>query len=479
MQITDFWARGFRSLRDVRLEGLGPFNVFYGPNGSGKSNILEAIRLLLEICAAEPHPHKPNEPCAELTKAVIERGIVQRRDLHARDDEKTIVLGARFVDGEGESQILKSGSTQLADLTIEFTVNWVLRRAPTVVCSRLESGGQPLVGVAGDSDATRRLEAIISETLPARAYSLVSATRTMGSDGTPLVAVPGPAPASGSFAPMMEDVGFGGAVPMASRDPAPHLRLANTDDVVASLARRGEIKRALLAADTGLSSLSLRRYRLLRKFLQGPPLHRPEFRPVQDPMKGADLYERLPDPNPEEVEIPIDLAGLGIRQIYEILAVALLSGARAVGIEEPEAHLYAPEGGMHLRQLLIRLVQERHIDQLFVATHSNLFDLDPTGFWEVRHADHQTIVVKKPLDGIDDHLFEPGPTLRAFEELLRVSQDQDRVMFRRPDGTAVTTREMRGLLRACDPVALEYLQDLHRAAVDVVGLRARRGVPKQ
>ena len=49
MRIESFWAKGFRSLRDVRLENLGPFNVFYGPNGSGKSNILAAIEAWLEL----------------------------------------------------------------------------------------------------------------------------------------------------------------------------------------------------------------------------------------------------------------------------------------------------------------------------------------------------------------------------------------------------------------------------------------------
>ena len=34
MRITKFWARGYRSLKDVTLDPIGPFAVFYGPNGS-------------------------------------------------------------------------------------------------------------------------------------------------------------------------------------------------------------------------------------------------------------------------------------------------------------------------------------------------------------------------------------------------------------------------------------------------------------
>ncbi|MFV8818911.1 DNA replication/repair protein RecF [Haliea sp. E17] len=37
---------GVRNLRQVRLDELGPVNVFFGPNGSGKTSALEAIHLL-------------------------------------------------------------------------------------------------------------------------------------------------------------------------------------------------------------------------------------------------------------------------------------------------------------------------------------------------------------------------------------------------------------------------------------------------
>ncbi|MGK3965495.1 AAA family ATPase [Sorangium sp. So ce118] len=49
MRIASFWAKGYRSLRDVRVDDLGAFNVFYGPNGSGKSNLLEGLRALFEL----------------------------------------------------------------------------------------------------------------------------------------------------------------------------------------------------------------------------------------------------------------------------------------------------------------------------------------------------------------------------------------------------------------------------------------------
>jgi hypothetical protein len=237
--------------------------------------------------------------------------------------------------------------------------------------------------------------------------------------------------------------------------------------------RRGQIKDAIFAAQNSTSTETLRALERFRNFMAGPPLNRPGFRAVEDPHTGVrDLREWLPPPL-DGHDISLDLAGLGVAQVYWILGQALLSGARAIAIEEPEAHLHAPTTGRNLRSLLARLVSEGHIDQLFIATHSNLFDLDETGFFDVRLDNGETVVEKKPLDAIDEHLYEPGPTLHALEELLSLASP-DKIMFRRNDGSPVTALEMLKMLRDADPVALDYLRNLHAAAIDVVGLRSRR-----
>ena len=93
MRIESFWAKGFRSLRDVRLEGLGAFNVFYGPNGAGKSNILEAIRVLFQLGRVASYDFPV--PRIQHGKLAIDQAIVQWRDLCAHDPSRIIVLGAR------------------------------------------------------------------------------------------------------------------------------------------------------------------------------------------------------------------------------------------------------------------------------------------------------------------------------------------------------------------------------------------------
>jgi hypothetical protein len=306
------------------------------------------------------------------------------------------------------------------------------------------------------------LLALLTETLPTRAYALIGADRFLRAETNV-------EPASPST-----------AYPVTPLPPPVPSLPKDENVIIAWHLRNGRLKNALVAAQISPNPAIRRHLQDLRALLAGPPLHRPPFDPVGDlTTRTVDIHERLPEPNPEGLDVPLDLAGLGIAQIYAILAQAMLSGARAVGLEEPEAHLHAPTSGLHLRELLKRLVDEKHIDQLFIATHSNLFDLDATGYYDVSLKDGETVIMKRPLDAIDEHLYEPGPTRHALEELLEmhVKDDPDRVMFRYSGGT-VSVREMLEMLRRSDKIALDYLEDVHRAAVDVVGLRARRKAPK-
>lgn len=447
MRIASFWAKGYRSLRDVRVDELGAFNVLYGPNGSGKSNLLEGLRTLFRLAAALA----TTEELASVTDAVkaIQAGLIHRRDVCARDTSRHVVLGARLVGLQAEA-LEPAGPLPAAELTLEVTLDWTLEHAPNLSFSVLESGGSDLQFLwappepppgHGQVNGHRRrrrdqVRGLLIE-LAASAYTVVNADRQ----------------------------------PRHEETAAP----PDEEDVIAWHLHAGRLKSALLAAQLSPSHEVRHKLAAFRALLAGEPLHRPPFAPVQDPRTGEiDLRELLPEPNPEGRDVSIDLVGLGVAQVYTILAGAMLLGARAVGIEEPEAHLHAPTSGRSLRQLLVRLVEERHIDQLFIATHSNLFDLDPTGYYDVSLHDGCTVVERADLPRIDrEHLYEPGPAKRALEHLLQYAPE-DEVVFRRPDGAGVTAKEMLQLLQEDDAVALHFLQDIHGAAVRMVKVQAKK-----
>lgn len=435
MRIESFWARGFRSLRDVRIDDLGAFNVFYGPNGSGKSNILAAIEAWLRLIpialrAYNFFPAHRDEQLENMRGRVAFTGAaapVRAHDFGLFGPRRTITLGG----------VLSDLSADIALAEIELVFEATAQQEPTLNLVSVKVEGVSLKVGDQITDAEREKLDVLENVAWERKLSLVAADR-------------------------MPRVETRGERPPENAEP------------LSWYFRRGQLKDALFAAQNATSPATVRALERFRQLLAGAPLHRRPFRAVEDPHTGVrDLREWLPPPL-DDHDISLDLAGLGIAQIYWILGQAMLSGASIVGIEEPEAHLHAPTTGRHLRLLLQRLVEEKHVNQLLIATHSNLFDLDSTGFFDVKLENGETIVTKKPLDAIDEHLYEPGPTLHALEELLSIAPG-DKVMFRRPDGSAVTADEMVTLLRAADPTALDYLANLHAAAVDVVGLRSRRG----
>ena len=441
MKLRQFWAKGYRSLQEVTLNGLGNFNVFYGHNGSGKSNILAAIDALLGcvrvISTAHPwqiHASPQDRLQAGMQPVLInagklafEEGYLSPGDFSVHAPQRTFSLGGIFC-GERE-EMLELGTFQ--EILVEVEVSEILPGQPRLLLKRLLLGEQDSREVTGNLvHLQERVQTLLFRL--ANDFSFVHADRS----------------------PRKEK---GGEPPEAR-------------GMIRHWLRTGNIKRALFAASTSVDPVIRKRLRALGDLLAGPPLNRPRFDVVHDPITDEyDIREPLGNG-----DVAINQIGLGLAQAYAILAGVLLSDARMVAIEEPEAHLHAPTLGRDVRQLLERVVKGGSIDQLFVATHSNLFDLDPDGYWDVSLVNGETQVERKPLVEIDRlHLYEPGPAKRALVQLLKYSPDEEEV-FRRPDGAPVTAREMLRLLQEDDPTALDFLRNLHGAALRIVRLDARR-----
>lgn len=422
MKITKFWAKGYRSLRNVEMNDLGEFNVLYGPNGSGKSNILAGIRTLIDIAQSSADHYLGKDPsysCDEL----LNKKIISRKDFFG--GETTIVLGAHFIALE-----VPPNPPEPGDIEVEVEIDWKRDHRPKL-SMHVRYKGQDIHWYQDFDSILPRVTSILNRLLPDD-YHIVSANRFL-----------------------FREPNQGGSIP--------------------ALLRAGFLQRALLAAQHSPRRETRNRLEEFRSLLMGPPLHRPPFDLViNEEDETAEVRERLPLPNHHDLAIPLDAAGLGVAQMYMILAQIMLSGARSLAIEEPEAHLHAPTSGVHLRELLQRLVHERFIDQLFIATHSNLFDLDPAWYWDVSLVDGETRVERRPLDDIDaKHLYEPGPAKHALALLLRYAPP-DEVVFQRPGGAPVTAHEMMGLLQRDDETALHFLRNLHGAALRVLRLDAHR-----
>jgi len=431
MKLTRFTVQGYRSLRDVTLDGLGDFNIFYGPNGSGKSNVLDALQTFFCIMpiAVDTAYGSPDERLSFRQAGTQVMEWIRDDDLFAREDTQSLTFGAT----------IENSLTTLADAQFK---------------------GQPV----------RRIDIEIRYSRGRPGQASLQFTR---------LAINGARPGLPFTDPQIRDL-LRGIVPQAFT----HLGVTRTLAVNAfpgadrSLSRAvgtipdGEIVQMLFEAKNSSDRQLRERFDQVREFM-AKTLHRGAFDVFMDAAKKLELREKLPDPNPRGLDIRLDNAGHGIVQVYAIVAAILLAGGRLVAIEEPEAHLHAPTLGRQLRTILHSMVTDLRVDQFFIATHSNLFDLDLTGYWDVALVDGETIIKRKPLDEVDRlHLFEPGPAKHQLQELLRLYGDE--VVFRTSDGQPMSAQQMLASLQNDDDAAKAFLDTLHAAAMQVTGLRARR-----
>ncbi|HSO00197.1 MAG TPA: AAA family ATPase [Candidatus Nanopelagicales bacterium] len=429
MKIKKFWAKGYRSLRDVTLEPLTDFNVFYGQNGSGKSNVLDALQTLFYVMPlAVDSAYGPEEDRLSFREAGRQAATwIREDDFYAREDTQVIELGAVIEDPAADAQF-RGHPVRRVEIAIRFS-----RVRPgqfnlqfTRLYINYERPGLPFA----DPVIREILRGIVPQ-----AFTHLGVTRTL-SVTAPLDGVP------------------------------PSARVVGTIP-------DGEVVRELFRAKNARDREVRERFDRLREFM-AKVLHRGEFDVFMDPETGSlELREMLPEPNPLRLDVRVEHAGHGVVQMYSIVATILLAGGRLVALEEPEAHLHAPTLGRELRSILRRMVDDGQVHQLFIATHSNLFDLDPTGYWDVSLLDGETRIVRKPLDEIDRlHLVEPGPAKHQLQEMLRLYGDE--VVFKAADGRRLTAQEMLVSLQQDDDVAMAFLDALHAAAMQVTGLRAKR-----
>ncbi len=445
MRIRRFWARGFRSLREVHIDDFAAFNVFYGPNGAGKSNVLAALELLLRAF------HRR-----------IDRSVTGDGDLTSWRNVEGL---DGWLQNLGNRCHLAPFPTSKIGAELQWTEDEELLRpyAPDfyglVVEVELEFASPGRVRISKLSTAEGR-----RVTLMPYESDIEIGLGEIGQDELNTTVELPQRVAEAAFT----------LIP-ADRIPRDEARMANAPDIAALLAA-GQLKQALLQAHNHPDRRIRHRYKQFRQLMTGPPFSRPPFDIVEDPQTRAlDLVEDAVDSPDSGADVSLDLAGLGIAQVYSIVAQAVLGGARAVAIEEPEAHLHAPTTGIQLRQLLVRLVDEGFIDQLFIATHSNLFDLNDEAYYDVAFdSERGTMVKKKQLDQIDArHLYEPGPAKHALMGFLDYLED-DAIVFRTPTGEPISVKEMLSMLQRDDPVAVAFLRDVHAAAVRAVRVKSKK-----
>ncbi len=431
MRISRFWAKGYRSLRDIALDPMGDFNTFYGPNGSGKSNVLDALHMFFRALpfAVDSAYGPDDERLSHRDAGQRVAEWIRDDDFFAREPTDEIVLGAVIEDpvSRFEDAQFRGEAVQRVEVSLRFSRLRPGQFNLQINSLRINSFEPDIPFVDADLGALLRR-------FSAQAFTQLGVTRTLSVN--------------------------------AFRDGS------RPGTVAVGTLPDGEVVRALFQAKNARDRAQRERYELLRRYMQSH-LHRGLFDVFMDPdTQELELRETLPDPNPLGLDIRVDRAGHGVVQLYAIVASIMLGTGRLVAIEEPEAHLHAPTVGIELRALLEQMVKDGSVGQLFIATHSNLFDLDASGYWDVSLVGGETRVARKPLDDIDAaHLYEPGPAKHILLRLLKRYGDE--FVFRTGEGERLTASAMIEALRRDDPVAVEFLRAMHTTTLETMALRAQ------
>lgn len=460
MRFNSFSVEGFRSIKKLELTerelGHGPVVVLYGKNGAGKSNILAAMqvfwRLLGLAIGADAMPNGPMRFGRD--------GVFDLADISRDSTTRSMRFCATVVFDEP----LRCGDLHVAAIEVEMGVSmaqpaeFALDMEPIRLRGGRRGTNEPVKVVFGAAGRAS-LEKIMGST--ARDAILAWRLAMLAQCQTAFLLVP------------------------AVRDPSRAARQGGADPIEAAAVKatraalQGDIASALHTAKN-TSDLELRgRFERLKALFSGSLPGRPTLDSAQEPGGPLAVIEVHTDAKPPYA-VPIDLVGTGLQQLYAILSAILLSKAPMVVIEEPEAHLHEPTTGLQLRELLRGLTVKAGdalpvVSQLFIATHSSIFDLNPSGYIEVSLDAEKGTQARwvNGLIGIDSgHLFEAGAARHALMDALRMAGDGDAVAYRRPDQTPVLRSEMVELLAKGDPIAIEYLKVVTSAAVQLVALRS-------
>lgn len=449
MRITAVTIENFRSIKLLTLRDLGPFVVLYGPNGAGKSNILRAIERGIEIAAGIA---RDNFPDAVTNPSWLLPGEIAP-DFAIGADRLEVWLEID-VAGSGwpipgaaplNRMELRVSAERLLANEYRFTLeSWTATGPHAAGGADLRVVAQDTSNIpsdwpgmkSGDSrsqkifvrqvgDALRRL---LVETIGQHAFHRVEDVRAFG-----------------------------------------HRREGARSDVAAALGvpellAEGRVEEAISRAATSSDDHLRDGFARLRDVLTNKPLSLPDIEAI---VTAGDyrLRVRTTGHSAKRPTVASTAASLGTQQILILLGTILFRQARTYALEEPEAHLHAPTSGRALREVLKKLVSDGDLDQLFIATHSNLFDLDDQGFWSVSLNDGATTATyETELSKIDAlHLFEPGAAKRVLQDVLRFGDPAEVIAFD-GEGLPITAASMLRQLQEDTPDAMEYARALSTAA---------------
>ena len=332
MRIRTLEIEGFRSIDRLRIEDLDkPFVIIEGPNDVGKSNLVEALELAFHV----------------LPQSLLKDPSTIGQDMPVTWppswDQRRLATSFRYL--QDEFRIAVEVRLDLQDRTpgkpappggvLRFAMRWK-RHLP-------DPGNAPVrKNIYGDAPpmtvAVTKLELTDPSSLYeskevafffTESYRLLDTHRRPGEE-----------------------------------------RLSGTDAAQFAQLQRWEgnnLKRLLFLYKNNSDDAMQERFERLREVLADPALGVGRFNIALD---GEFVRARTQH---NEIELDLESRGTGVQQTAILLALAICHRGRILAIEEPELNLSSDNQRLVWRKLR-DVVSERILDQIFVTSHSHVFE---------------------------------------------------------------------------------------------------------
>ena len=397
-RIDHVWAKGYRSLYDVDVSGLGNIVVLHGRNGAGKSNLMRVPELVLRLAAFQFPPPASDKP-AKLGYVAAEKELCLLPSDFSHGREKEMALGVSGRIGEALAEAIGiphgHGTFRLGAVVQDTgrEMRFWFHRADAL-------GG---LGFSPGLDARLRELAVlqakidVEDQVEERQKKLDFYKLTLE---------------------RLSNIAFG------------------TDAERGVLLRRYEAVRGLASDQLArelhdlYESEDIERRRLLKRL--NARLSESGLLGSRDvelhPVHTDDRYDAKIS-RPECGDLPFQSLGTGQQQWIQIAKRIVTDAAPITLLEEPEVHMHK-DLMIEVGKFLLKEVEDLDspLNQLWISTHHHAFALAPT-FLNVEFTpENGTTVAVRDRAQAAEHFYEPGPLWEALRSLAEAMGEDDVVL---------------------------------------------------
>ncbi|WP_395857400.1 AAA family ATPase [Cystobacter fuscus] len=351
MRVVWLEIENFRSIKHLRLDGLDkPFVVIEGPNDVGKSNILRALDLAFSALPRLLREHAGQQQSIPGEPNGRPEWILDFSRLYRHgENEFKISLGIRFDEHEINVQSFNPRQS------LNVTLNWT-------------------------REGHHRLAILSHQSLPAdvsagMALRLAQSFRHIATKRSP------------------------------ERE---YLRLGGSPWEQMARWSGSNLKQLLFLYKNSPELEVQERFEQLRTAVRDPALGIGIVNVSVQPDQTINVRTRQ-----DGLELDLEERGSGVQQMLTMLALALCHRGRLLAIEEPEMNLSEPNQRLLWKKLREFAGGEGPLDQIFVTSHSRVFEEEA----------ERLVVSRDPQSGTHARWAEPAPAkVQADEEVLTVTR---------------------------------------------------------